>query len=220
MFDCEGIHTCRRKTDDFRQSKNICYTLNLLTGCDSNRLDTTNTNCWKKNEPFAIVCSRDSLFPRFPYGPLILAWANELESQSSYRTCVKKETNALAPCPTKEPWTMAAPFDASPKATSFTIVFSSTTVPHWTQKPLPAAWSYSMTVPPQSVHTGWDELWIRSERSVQSMCSDHSKILELRLDQSRLFSIDISLGRLVVLTTNNRKTIKIGEKERADNLGH
>ena len=52
------------------------------------------------------------------------------------------------------------------------------------------------------------------------MCSDHSKILELRLDQSRLFSIDISLGRLVVLTTNNRKTIKIGEKERADNLGH
>src|ERR1700722_6048888 len=32
------------------------------------------------------------------------------------------------------------------------MVFSSTTVPHLTQKPFPAAVSYSMTVPPQSVH--------------------------------------------------------------------
>ncbi|EJC99498.1 uncharacterized protein FOMMEDRAFT_160556 [Fomitiporia mediterranea MF3/22] len=41
----------------------------------------------------------------------------------------------------------------SPNTTSDTITFSSTTVPYPTQKPLPPAASYSMTVPPQSPHT-------------------------------------------------------------------
>jgi hypothetical protein len=35
------------------------------------------------------------------------------------------------------------------------MVFSSTTVPQVTQKPFPAAWSYSMTVPPQSLQTAY-----------------------------------------------------------------
>jgi hypothetical protein len=46
---------------------------------------------------------------------------------------------------------MAAPALVSPKVTSFTIVFSSTTVPHLMQNPFPAAVSYSMTFPPQSL---------------------------------------------------------------------
>jgi hypothetical protein len=49
---------------------------------------------------------------------------------------------------------MAAPVLVSPKVTSFTIVFSSTTVPHETQKPLPAEVSYSITVPAQFGHVG------------------------------------------------------------------
>lgn len=61
--------------------------------------------------------------------------------------------NALAPWATNDPCTIAAPFAVSPNAISFTMVFSSTTVPQVTQKPLPAAWSYSMTVPPQSLQT-------------------------------------------------------------------
>jgi hypothetical protein len=64
----------------------------------------------------------------------------------------------LAPWPTKEPCTIAAPFDVSPNATSFTMVFSSTTVPHFTQKPFPAAVSYSITVPPQSLQTGYQDM--------------------------------------------------------------
>jgi hypothetical protein len=47
---------------------------------------------------------------------------------------------------------MAAPLAASLNVTSETIVFSSTTVPHDTQKPFPAAVSYSMTVPPHAKH--------------------------------------------------------------------
>jgi hypothetical protein len=49
---------------------------------------------------------------------------------------------------------MAAPEDVSPNVISFTIVFSSTTVPHETQKPFPAEVSYSITVPAQFGHVG------------------------------------------------------------------
>jgi hypothetical protein len=88
-----------------------------------------------------------------PNGPLIRACAASGRYQQT--TEAKSVEHSLDPCPTYDPCTIAAPAEVSPNVISETIVFSSITVPHFIQKPFPAAASYSITVPPQSVQIAY-----------------------------------------------------------------
>jgi hypothetical protein len=162
VLHCESVQSRCRKRDNIRQSQNRSDALDFAVrwqevsrmwaqACGGgNRKRKAKTLCRRRGLPLAIVCSLDSVLPPFPKGPLMRACAMRW-LQQAWNDLLR--TSLLAPCPTYDPCTIAAPVAVSPKETSFTMVFSSTTVPHCTQKPFPAAASYSMTVPPQSLHT-------------------------------------------------------------------
>jgi hypothetical protein len=101
----------------------------------------------------SIVCTLESLFPLLPYSPLILAWAVRRADEQCRDWSGRN--SLLVPCPTKEPWTIALLDNVSLKVILLTIAFSSTTILQATQMLLPAAVSYSRTVPLQSFQEGY-----------------------------------------------------------------
>ena len=164
------------------------------------------TSCHRCNMPFAIVCSLDSLLPLLPNGPFIRACA-------SNRALATAQIHggrgySLAPCPTNEPWTMAAPALVSPKVTSFTIVFSSTTVPHLMQKPFPAAVSYSMTLPPQSLHVAWPHCWQSRSAKYYDRTSTDQHDCYLAVEYSGWFRCADSCGPLVMTQSESESRLE------------
>src|ERR1700722_13453848 len=100
--------------------------------CAVNQFNRGTGETLSRHTPLAIVCSLESLLPRFPNGPLIFACANEMPFTFRSGEGICRRSNSLDPCATYEPCTLAAPEVVSPNVTSDTIVFSSTTVPHFT----------------------------------------------------------------------------------------